>query len=160
MKGTEIIVSACPQGKFSECIISGTPLPGTCLEVVPGSTLTGGRQTMRAVTRSTGAKGPICILLADSKRGKLYNSAYADGSRGQIYWPIAGEEFNMCVADVAGTGSAEDQAVGALYGVQTGTGKLAPDSSFASTPFTAQEATHGFVTADRWVWMQYNGNNA
>jgi len=159
-KGSQIIVSANPQGKFDECVISGTPKPGVCMEIVPGTALQGGRPTMRAVTRATGAKGPICVLLPDSMQGKLPTDAYVDGTRGFVYWPIAGEELNMLLGDVSGTGSVEDTAIGDLFGVETVTGKIIANSAYTATPFQSMEARHGFITADELLWTKFLGMSA
>lgn len=155
-KGKSIVLTSDPRGLFDEGIISGTPKPGVCLEVMAAA-FSGGRPTFRAVTRATGAKGPIAVLLADDLQGKTEDDAYVSGTRCKIYWPVAGDELNMRVADVSGT--ADDVAIGALFGVETVTGKLKADSSYASTPFQAQEAITDPV-ADYLLFCRYLGNNA
>lgn len=157
MKGNEIIVSANPQGKFLEGTISGTPKPGTCMELVPATGLVGGRFTYRAVTRADGAKGPIYILLPDMLQGKMATDAYVSGTRGFLYAPIMGEDLNMLVADVAGT--ADDVAIGDLFGVAQTSGKLKANSGFASAPFQANEVITD-PTADYFLWVTYLGNLA
>lgn len=159
MKGTEILLTTNPAGRFEEVVIYGTPKPGTCLEI-KAAALDNGRPTMQAVTRASGAIGSICVLLPDSLQGQKYSDAYVSGARGLVYYPVAGEELNMIIADVAGTGSAEDNAIGDLFGVQTNTGKLLANNSFASAPFQAMEARHGFITGDTWTHMKYLGNQA
>lgn len=155
-KGNEIILTAIPGGVFDEGIISGTPKPGTILEVM-ATALVGGRPTFRAVTRSTGAKGPIAVLLPDWLNGKTSGDAMTSGQRVQVYWPEAGDELNLLVADVSGT--ADDVAIGDLFGVETVTGKLKANSSYTSAPFAAMEAVTD-PTADYLLFVKYLGNQA
>src|SRR5262252_5965258 len=85
MKGTEIIVSAYPRGVREECVISGTPKPGTCLEIVPATLPINGRFTYRLVTRANGSKGPVVIAEKDRLQGKTELDAYVSGTQGFIY---------------------------------------------------------------------------
>lgn len=168
--GNEIIVSADPKGHFEECLVSGTPKPGTCMELLPAqttvdtSTTPGGfpiaatsrRFTYRAKSLTAGSKGPVCVLLPDHLQGKTAADAYVTLTRGFLYWPIAGEEMNMLVADVAGTG--DDVAVGDLMGIDAA-GKLHANSSYTSAPFAALEPVTD-PTADYLLFVKYLGNNA
>lgn len=179
-RGNSIIVSADPKGQFLEGIVSGTPKPGTLMEVVAGTDKVSGRFTYRAITRATGAKGPIFVLLEDDLQGKLGvgaatspspaaytgqntpgagGDAYVSGTRCRLYAPIAGEELNMLVADTTGTGSGDNVAIGDLFAGQTTTGKLTPNASYASAPFQAMESI-GDIAADYMLWVTYLGNQA
>ncbi len=167
-KGREIVLTAEPQGRFLEGIILGTPKPGTCMEQTSAAPVNG-RFTYQAVTRATGAKGPVFVLLPDTYQGKLgvgdatafgpgaAGDAYVNNTRGFLYAPEAGEELNMLVADVAGT--ADDVLVGALFAIQTTTGKLVANSSNTSAPFQSNEAVTD-PTADYLLWCTYLGNQA
>lgn len=160
-KGTEIIISANPQGKFEECVISGTPLPGTCMELVPGTAPIGGKFTFRNVTRANGAKGPVCVLLPDRDQGKLATDAYVSGTRGFLYWPIAGEELNMLLRETSGTGTTGEVAIGDLLAIEKATGELMAAGALASAPFQLREHVGGAISAgDQLVWTQYIGNQA
>src|SRR4051794_2489426 len=103
MRGTEIVVSSEPQGHFAEGIIGAALKPGICCEITPAVAMVGGRPTWRARTSADGAIGPVVILVNDYLQGKLATDAYVSGTRGFLYWPQAGEEFNMLLGDVAGT---------------------------------------------------------
>jgi hypothetical protein len=109
------------------------------------------------VTRADGDKGPVIILLPDSFQGFLATVAYVSGTRGFLYMPIAGEDLNLLVGDVAGTG--DIVTIGDLYGVTQNTGKLKVNAAFASAPFQANE-TLPALTADALVWFTYLGNLA
>lgn len=169
-KGNEIIVSADPKGTFMEGIISGTPTPGICVQIKASVAPVSGRFTFEAVTRADGAKGPIFVLLPDQLQGKIgvgaalgtnlghaVGDAYVSGTRCFVYAPIAGEDLNLVALSVAGT--ADDVAIGALFGVDQNTGKILADNSFASAPFQALEVITD-PTTDYMLWVKYLGNNA
>ncbi len=168
-KGSNIIVSSYSDGKFFEGIISGTPKPGTIMEMTTAAPVNG-VFTYQVSSRASGAKGPIWVLLGDKLQGKLEvgallgtalgaspGDAYVTGTRGFLYAPEMGDELNLLVASVAGT--ADDVAIGDLFGVQTATGKLIANSSYTSAPFQALETITDPVT-DYMLWTRYLGNNA
>lgn len=154
--GNEIIVSANPRGVFLEGIVSGTPKPGTVMELVAGTAAVNGRFTYQVYQPGTdGNRRPIFILLPDQLQGKLATDAYVDGTRCFLYCPVAGEEFNMLVADVSGTG--DDHTIGELMIVDTGTGKLITTTgSPESEPFMLLEASTD-PTADALMHCLYTG---
>jgi hypothetical protein len=152
-KGTEIIVSADTKGTFLEGIVSGTPVPGTVMEIKNVAPVQG-RHTWQPWSKASGAIGLIAVLLADTEQGQLSTTAYVDGKRCFLYCPIGGEELNMSLNDVAGT--ADDVAIGALFGVEQTTGQMIANSSYAYPCFTAMEAITDPV-ADQPLWMTYNG---
>jgi hypothetical protein len=177
-RGNEIIVSAHPMGKFEEGIITDTSLPGMFMEMVPATAFVGGRPSFRARSQSDGALGPICILRGDELQGKLsvgakqsdvtsggvtvkgnlaVGDAYVAGTRCFVYWPVAGEDLNAILGDVAGTGDTVTQ--GDLFGISS-TGFLKADSSYTSAPFQAMETLAGAVTGRTVVWVKYLGQKA
>ena len=155
-KGNEIIVSSEPRGVFMEGIVSGTPKPGTIMEMMTTAPVNG-RFTYRASTRTTGAKGPTFVLLPDNLQGKLATDAYVTATRCFMYSPVAGEQLNLLVADVSGTG--DDVAIADLFVVENTTGKIKANSSNTSAPFQAMEAVTD-PTADYLLWCTYLGNQA
>lgn len=170
-KGASIVVDAEPNGMFLEGIVSGTPKPGVCMAIVAATAPVGGRFTWQVSQRSTGAIGIVAVLREDDLQGKVGVSktaaftggppapgdAYVTGTRCFMYCPIAGEQVNMQYHDVAGTG--DSIAIGDLFGVETLTGQMIKNSSFASAPFQALE-TVTQPTADLMMWMLYLGNAA
>lgn len=157
MKGQKIILSAEPRGVFMEGTITDASYPGMCMEIVPSTTFVGGRPSFRARSAAAGAKGPIFVLLPDTQGGQLATTVYTANTHGFLYAPAMGEELNMLVGDVAGTG--DTIAQGDLFGVNND-GKLKANSSYTSAPFQAMEAITSALTADKLVWMIYHGNNA
>lgn len=155
-KGNEIIVSAEPQGRFIEGIVSGTPKPGTVMQLTAATAAVGGRFTWEVYNAAAdGNQRLIAVLLPDVLRGKIATDAYVNGERCFLYCPIAGEELNMLIADVGGTG--DDFAIGDLLMVDDGTGKLvATTGTPESEPFFILEAVTD-PTADHLRWCMFTG---
>lgn len=156
-RGRAIIVSADPRGKFFEGRVSGTPKPGTGMQIKASSGMgDDGRFTYEAYAPGTdGEQREPIILLPDDLQGRLATEAYADGERCFLYTPPQGEEFNMLLADVAGTG--DDHPLGQMLMFDTGTGKLiATTGSPESEPFQLLETITDPV-ADQLVHVKYTG---
>jgi len=144
--GTEIIVSSPPRGLFREGLIKTgeTPKPGTVLQIDASAGLASGTNNWTYEIYNADAdggrpKGPLFILLPDRLQGKLETDAYAAGDHCFVYTPAAGEEFNMLLKDVAGTG--DDHALGEMLIIDDTTGKLiATTGSPESEPFMLIEA--------------------
>jgi hypothetical protein len=159
-KGSEIIVSANPQGVFLEGTIYGTPKPGTVM-MIKATALIGGRPVWAVYDVSAdGIPGIVAVLLPDTLQGQLATAAYVTGTRCFLYCPIAGEELNMLVADVSGTGTSgtEAKAVGDVMMIDDGTGKLVDDSSGSSKPFVLLEAQTEPISADALLHCMYTGH--
>jgi hypothetical protein len=141
--GNEIILSSPPKGVFLEGTVTGTPKPGTILEVTPGqtpsgipplggSTTGGGRLTYRVYQPGTdGLARPQFVLLADNLQGGVSTTAYVTGSRVRLYVPAPGEELNL-ICTLFGTGTGNDLAVGDGLIVHSGTGFLIPTYSVSA----------------------------
>lgn len=159
-KGNSVIVTADPKGTWEECIISGTDKPGVVMELVPTTAPVSGRFTYRATTRNNGAAGGIAILDIDRQQGKTRNDAYVSGTRAFLYWPVAGEEFNMLLSESVGTGTSGMTNIGDLLAVQKTSGQLIAGGALTSRPFMLMER----VTLDTYVdthhWVKYLGNQA
>ena len=156
-RGNEIIVSAEPKGHFEECIISGTPKPGTVMQVKAATEMVGGRFTYEVYNAALdGDQRGIAVLLPDHLQGRLATTAYADAERGFLYWPCPGEELNMLLANIAGTG--DTFAIGDLLMVDDGTGKLiATSGSPESEPFICVETVGTALTADTLTHCKFTG---
>jgi hypothetical protein len=155
-KGSGIIVTSNPQGKQLEGFVSGTPKPGTMMQIQVGTALVGGRFTWEAY--APGADGEqrlVAILLPNDEEGQLATTAFVSGTRCKLYVPCAGEEMNILFGDTAGTG--DDIAVGDMLIADTGTGKfIKTTGSPESEPFQALEALSD-PTADQLLWVQATG---
>jgi hypothetical protein len=160
MRGTGIIVTADPQGTFLEGYIatSNTPKPGTVMQPDLSVALVGGRFTYKVYDADADGgrpKGPLCILYEDFLQGKTYADAYAAGDRCFLYIPKPGDELNMILADVAGTG--DDHTKGEILIPKDTTGKLiATTGSPEIEPFQLNETITDPV-ADTLAWVTYLG---
>lgn len=159
-KGNEIIVSAEPMGRFLEGIISGTPSPGTVMQVKAATEPVNGRHTWEVYNAAAdGNQRLIAVLLPDRLQGKLATDAYADGDRCFLYCPIAGEELNMLVTDV-NTGTSDSFAIADILIVDDGTGKLiATTGTPESEPFICLEtyADPTSTQTDFLLWCMFTG---
>lgn len=124
MLGNEIVLTAEPNGVFKEGIVSGTPKPGTVMQVQATTEPEGGRFTWEVFDADAdGDQRLIAVLLPDHLQGKLATDAYTDGERCFLYCPQAGDELNMLVKDVD-TGTSDSFAIGDLLMVEDGSGLL------------------------------------
>lgn len=140
-RGSTTIITSDPRGNMLSGYISGTPKPGTCLEIQTPF-YRGGKHLWRAYQPGTdGERRLVAVLCEDELQGKLISDAYVDGTfASRIYCPLPGDELNMLLLDVAGT--ADDHAAGETLIIDTGTGKLiATTGSPESEPFRLLEAT-------------------
>lgn len=154
-RGNKILISPEPKGTFQECIVQGTPKPGTVMEIITPF-YQGNRHLMRVYQPGTdGLRRPIAVLLEDDLQGKTIDDAYVTLTRGMVYYPVAGEELNMLYADVAGT--TDDHPALELAIVDSGTGKLvATTGSPQSEPFELLEAVND-PTGDFLAPVMYTG---
>ena len=153
--GNKIVLTEWEKGIQLEGTISGTPSPGTCMEIV-ATALVNGRPTFRVYQPGTnGEQRPVIVMLPDPHNGQLTTTAYATGDHGFFYCPVAGQELNMLVKDVAGT--ADDHAIGDVMMIESGSGKLiVTTGSPEREPFILLEAATD-PTADALMRCFYTG---
>ena len=150
-----IVADSNPKGKFEEGPISGTPKPGTCMQVKAGTSLDAtGHPTWEVFNQSGDGVEALVTVLRETLHGTI-DDAYTDGAWGFLYAPIAGEYMMMLVANLAGTG--DTISVGDRFMIDDGTGLLVRDSSGDSVPFIAMENKDA-LTADTHVLMMYTGH--
>jgi hypothetical protein len=157
MHGTKILCEERPKGVFLEGYISGTPKPGTVMEIKAATEPVNNRFTWEVA--NYGADGDqrlVAVLLEKEHEGKIATDAYADGDWGYLYVPIAGEQLNMLVANIAGTGDLF--AIGDLLMVDDGTGKLvATTGTPESEAFMCLE-TAAALSEDTHLRCMYTGH--
>lgn len=165
MHGARIIVSADPDPRrFLECVIVGTPVPGTVVTLVPGVAYQQGRFSFQAATMTAdGDPRMIAVLVEDNYQGFIGGNvvtgvapaAVVAGTRQFLYVPIPGEELNMLVAGQPGTGSTNAFTIGERLIVQHNTGKLIVEAtSSVSSPFMCLEHIDEVADVDTLVWCQ------
>lgn len=157
-RGNAIIVSADPRGRFHEGRVTGTPKPGTCMQIdVSEGMGDDGNFTWEAYAPGTdGDQREVVVLLPDWMQGRLATDAYATGERCFLYSPLPGEELNVLKMDVAGTG--DDYAFGDMLMIDSGTGKVLKSAgSPESEPFQCLETVVD-PTADQLVHVRVTGH--
>lgn len=163
MKGNTIVVNGPDvRGKFEECTVSGTPKPGTCMQVTSAAPA-GGRFTYAAFSRGDGFRAEVCVLREDELQGRLATEAYVSGERGFLYWPVPGDELNMLLKYQPGTGTNLNENIGDLLEIDGATGKLqgvgtgGPTGSHLHAPFVLMEHLGVALSADVLVFVKYRG---
>ncbi len=152
-----IILSGQPRGVFKEGTISGSaPKPGILVQVKAAVEPVGGRFTYELFDGAAdGEQTTVLMLLADELQGKTVDQAYVDGDQIFMYVPHPGEEMQVLLENIAGTGDAF--AIGDKLMVNKGTGKfVATTGSPESEPFIVLE-TLAALTADTLVRAEYTG---
>lgn len=151
-----------PKGRFMEGFIAAgeTPYPGTIMQIDPTVALKSGRHTFKIYNRDADGDrplGPLFVLREDYLRGRGMSDAYAAGDRCFLYAPLPGDELNVLVKNLSGTGTADDYAAGELMTVDDTTGKLIRTvGSPEIEPFVLLEGSTD-TTADVHLWCMYTG---
>ncbi len=160
-RGYGIIVSAEPRGRFTEGKLDTgiTPKPGTILQIkVSAGIDDNGRFTFEIFNVDADGgrpKGPLFILLPDDLRGVIATVAFAAADSVVCYTPIAGEEFNILLLDIVGTG--DDHTKGEMLIIDDTTGKLiATTGSPETEPFMLLETVTD-PSADTLAHVIYTG---
>ena len=157
--GNSILVTGEPKGVYIDGIVSGTPKPGTLMELFTTATV-GGRHTYRVYQPGTdGEQRAVIILLAKELEGGIATAAYVTGDRAMFYCPLPGEEVNVLAKNIGGTstGSSDSFAIADVLTVDTGTGKvIATTGTPEMEPFQVLE-TVAEITADTLVHCMFTG---
>ncbi len=157
--GNNIIIAAQPRGlKLEGYKIAGTPKPGIVVQIDVSEAEQGGRWAWEAFNQSFDSEASLmAILVNDSLRGVGPTVAYVAGERCFMYVPLAGEEMNILLEDVAGT--ADDFAIGDRLIVDDSTGKFLATtgtSHVKSEPFICLEVVTD-PEADTLIRAMYTG---
>lgn len=152
-----IIHTSNPRGVTEEIIISGTPKPGTCMTIKAAVEPIGNKFNYEVFNDSAdGVQNEVAILLEDELTGRLVTEAWAADQTARVYFPIMGEQFQMLLKNIAGTGDAF--AIGDKLIIDDGTGLLiATTGTPEMEPFVVIE-TQVALTADTLVLVRYTGN--
>jgi len=153
-KGNEIVLTGAPMGRYLEGTITGTPKPGTLMQVDVSEGLDGnGRCTYEVYTPGVdGNRRMIAVLLPDKLRGKTELDAYATGDHGFLYVPCPGDELNILYQSAAGT-----VTFGDLLIADNSTGLVIPTAGTPeSEPFQALE-TQTTPAADLLIHVFHTG---
>ena len=165
MKGTRILISSPSRGFFEHVYITGVPEPGVCMEIKPSTEPVGGlfnyqmygtqAASGEQYISASGNRKAVAILMEKDDVGGIYSRAYVANEIGRIYWPAMGEQFNIVVANVSGTG--DTFIIGQEMMLEDGTGQLVTGSSSEACPFTMLETVATALTVDTRKWVRFNG---
>lgn len=135
MIGTLVAVRVPDDNNPIEGYVSGTPKPGTAMQLKSSVAPKGGRYTYEVFSGGDGERFDLYILGIDYTRGRTYNDAYADGDRCFLHNPRDGEEYNVRKKAITGTGSPiEDLNVGEFLIVEGGTGLFKSQAEGPAVP--------------------------
>ena len=159
-RGNGIIVSANPQGKFTEGILGAglTVYPGTVVQRQAATAEVGGRYTYEVYNADADGgrpKGPFFIVLENALLGKAATASYAAGERIFLYTPLPGDELNLMIGDVAGTG--DDHTKGEMLIVDDTTGEFVATTGSPETEVAQLLETLTDPTADQLAHCQWTG---
>ena len=163
MRGNEIIVNGTePKGRFNEGYVGTgyTFYPGMAVQEDMSVALKGGRHTFKPYTRGADGKrpaGPIWIVtgLLGALIGKTATDSIPAGERVQVYCPVQGDELNLLLGDVAGTGDVH--AAGEILIIDDTTGFfIATTGSPETGPAVLRESVAA-PTANTLAWCGWSG---
>lgn len=161
-RGNEIIVTADPKGQFDEMIVKSgqTFYPGMIVIKDFSVALVGGRHTAKIYDSGTDGLMPagafwVVTNLIAALFGKLVSDSIAAGERFMGYSPRAGEELNLLLIDVTGTG--DDHTVGEKLVVDDASSKLIAFTGTPNTVVAALKETVTDPTADTLAWCEWTG---
>lgn len=139
----------------------GTALPGVIMELKPSTAFTNGRGSYRVYQPGTSGNRKIMFVLnTNPLNGQVATQAYNDGDHIYLYVPQAGDDLNLLVKGVAGTGATTIHNIGDLMIVENASGKLiSTTGSEQSDPFQVQgdPAAGTSINADTLVWVKATG---
>lgn len=151
-----IIVSG-GNGVFRECIVSGTPKPGTCMTPLAATEPVNGVFTYEVFNRDAdGNQAVVAVLLEDTLQGYGVSQAYVTGTRGMLYFPQPGDHLQMLVKNIAGTG--DSFAIGDILIIDDGTGTLVATTGTPEMESFVVLETQAALTSDTLVLCEYTGH--
>lgn len=159
-RGSKILVNT-PRGKYlwEGIIATGeTPKPGSIVQIDASVDLVGGRHTWKIYDADADGgrpKGPYIVLLEDSLQGKTVSDAYAAGDRAFGYVPLPGDELNLLLDDLTGTG--DDHTKGEILIVDDTTGRLIATTGTPETEVAMLLETITDPEADTLAWCVWTG---
>lgn len=160
--GNSIIVSSFPQGNFREFKkkTGETIYPGMIVQEDISVALVGGRNTAKIYSRSADGEQPAGAFWVVTERlqamcGATMTTAIPEGDSMLCYSPLPGDELNLVIANLAGTG--DDHTKGEILMVDTGTGKMIATTGTPETESAVLKETITDPTSDTWAWCTWSG---
>lgn len=162
-RGNSIIVTADPKGQFDEGLVATgeTFYPGMIVQRDVSVALKGGRWTYKIYNRDADGNMPAGSYWVVTERlgamvGFTATTSVAAGGRVQVYSPRAGEELNLLVKNLSGTG--DDHAIGEILMVDDGSGMLIATTGSPESECAQLLEAITDPTADTLAWCEWSGN--
>ena len=158
MLGSRVLITGEPKGRFIEGIVSGTPSPGTVMQIAAATEPVQGDYTWEVFNADADGDRRIIAVLLERGEGYTYETAYTTAHKCFLYIPLPGDELNMLVR-ASGTATSDSQAIGDLYIVDDATGQLvATTGDPESEPFVCMETLSDVVTGGTMCHVMYTGH--
>lgn len=163
MRGNSTIVTTEPNGRFEEGIVAAgeTHRPGMIVQVDPTVALAVGKHTYKIYAETADGDQPrgafwVVTNLLNAFQGKTITDSYAAGEMCSYYAPQPGEELNLLISNLSGTG--DDHTKGEKLMVDTGTGELIATTGTPETEVAILLETITDPVADTLAWCQWSGH--
>ncbi len=167
MRGKRTIVTAEPLGYQGEGVV-GTGLtfyPGMIVQKDYSVALASGRFTYKVYDADADGgrpKSEIAVVTENlmAKAGKGITDAvtfdsYAAGERFSFYVPLPGDELNLLILNLSGTG--DDHAIGEVLIIDDTTGKMIATTGSPETEVAVLQEAITDPTADTQGWVVWTG---
>ena len=131
---------------------------GTVMQLKAATEPVNGRYTYEVYNRDADGnrpQGALWVLLEDDIQGKTVDDAYVNATTGKLYAPLPGDELQMLVSNIAGTG--DSFAIGDLLIINDGDGELIATTGSPETESFVVKETKAALTADTLVHCEYTG---
>lgn len=156
--GNRIVVQPDPRGHYEWGYVTGTPKPGTILQIDGTVARSNGKNTWVVYNRDADGNrpaGPFAVLVEDLHFGRDADTAITSGDFCKMYIPLPGDELNLLFGNASGT--ADDVAVGGLLIVDDGTGKVVPTTGSPETEIAVALEAIVDPTADQLLHCRWTG---
>lgn len=162
-RGSLIVVTAGADGQYQEGKVAAgqTFYPGMVVQRDPSAALTMGKHTYKLYDRAADGDRPagaFWVVTGNLERGRSLpvTTAIVAGSWTEFYCPEAGDELNLLLGDVAGTG--DSHTAGEILMVDDGTGCLVATTGSPQTEVAQLLENIAAPVANTLAWVQWSGH--
>lgn len=156
MRGNRIVVNPDAKGMYEWGYLTTAESPGTIHQRDASVALKHGKHTYKVYQPGVDGENPLggyWVLVEDLYMGKTNTTAYAAGDYVKFYSPRMGDELNLLVLNLSGTG--DDHALGEKLMVDHGTGKLIATTGSPEDEVAQLLEAITDPTADTLAWVQW-----
>jgi hypothetical protein len=157
-RGQTIVISECPRGveTAGHGKTGETFYPGMIVQMDPSVSLIGNRHTFKIYNRDADGNNPAgAFYVVREHAYRDIDQPYAANEMLNLYVPLPGEEVNLLLANIAGTG--DDHTAGEILMVDDGTGKLIATTGSPEREVAMLLEDITDPTTDNLVWTVWGG---